>query len=208
MLTQPEQQVKDRIIEHACNRFFQSGFNKVTLDELSSELGISKKTMYKYFINKDNLLTTAMHANIQKIENGIEKILLMDQPFTKKIADLMLFIGNFVGKISRVFQLDMQRFAPELWKEVDRYRIEKIFSRIGTMMHNAKQEGIFRADINEHIVVMMFIHSVQSIINPEVLSQQSFSTKEAMYTIFHVIFEGALTEEARKEFIKYEISIV
>jgi hypothetical protein len=73
------------------------------------------------------------------------------------------------------------------------------------MIQEAKQEGIFRDDVNEQVVMMMFINSVQSIVNPEVLSRNSFSPREALYTIFHVIFEGSLTEEARKEFKKYEI---
>jgi len=201
-----EQEPKERIITHAEERFLSSGFNKVTLDELSSELGISKKTMYKFFPSKDELLKTIIRALQRRVEKKVISIVESEKPITQKLAEFMLFIGKIAGRLSRAFQLDVQRFAPAVWKELEAFRREKITKYFGAMIQQAKKEGIFRSDVNEQVVFMMFLNSVQSIVNPEVLSQHSFSPKEAMYTIFHVIFEGSLTEEARKEFIKYEIS--
>lgn len=201
------QEPKERIISHAEERFFSSGFNKVTLDELSGELGISKKTMYKFFPSKDELLKTIIRALQRRVERNVIAIVESDKPITHKLAEFMLFIGKIAGRLSKAFQLDVQRFAPMLWKEMDEFRKEKITKYFGAMIQEAKKEGIFRTDVNEQIVFMMFLNSVQSIVNPEVLSQHSFSPKEAMYTIFHVIFEGSLTDEARKEFLQYEILI-
>ncbi len=201
-----EQGPKERIITHAEDRFLSSGFNKVTLDELSSELGISKKTMYKFFPSKDELLKTIIRAMERRVERNITKIVESEKPVVQKLAEFMLFIGKVAGRLSRAFQLDVQRFAPAIWKELEAFRREKITTYFGAMIQEAKKERIFRDDVNDQVVFMMFLNSVQSIVNPEVLSQHSFSPKEAMYTIFHVIFEGSLTEEARKEFIKYEIS--
>lgn len=202
-----EQEPKERIISHAEERFFRSGFNKVTLDELSSELGISKKTMYKFFPSKDELLKTIIRMLQRRVEGSVVAIVGSNKPVTQKLAEFMLFIGKIAGRMSRAFQLDVQRFAPGLWKEMDAFRKEKITTYFGALIQEAKKENIFRSDINEQIVFMMFLNSVQSIVNPEVLSQNSFSPKEAMYTIFHVIFEGSLTDEARKEFLNYEILI-
>lgn len=202
-----EPEPKERIIRHAEDRFFKSGFNKVTLDELSSELGISKKTMYKFFPSKDELLRTIIRALQRRVERNVMSIVESDKPIAQKLAEFMLFIGKIAGRLSRAFQLDVQRFAPAIWKEMDSFRREKITTHFGALIQEAKKEGIFRDDVNDQIVFMMFLNSVQSIVNPEVLSQHSFSPKEAMYTIFHVIFEGSLTDEARKEFLKYEILI-
>jgi AcrR family transcriptional regulator len=202
-----EQEPKERIISHAEERFLSSGFNKVTLDELSGELGISKKTMYKFFPSKDALLKTIVSAMQRRVEKNIVGIVESDKPILQKLAEFMLFIGKMAGRFSRAFQLDIQRFAPSVWKELEAFRREKIIKYFGAMIHEAKEEKIFRTDINDQIVFMMFLNSVQTIVNPEVLSQHSFSPKEAMYTIFHVIFEGSLTDEARKEFLHYEISI-
>lgn len=207
MNVEAEEQPKERILSHVEQRFLRDGFNKVTLDEISGELGISKKTMYKFFPSKEELVKTMMRTVMKRMEKRVAEICESEQPALRKLAELMLFVGKFAGNISRAYQSDIQRFLPSLWKEIDAFRNEKIFSRVGMMIRETKNEGKFRSDVSDEVVVMMFIGSVQSIVNPEVLSRHSFSPKEAMYTIFHVIFEGSLTDEARKEFLNYEITI-
>ena len=193
-----EKEPKERILELAKNRFLKMGFNKVTLDELSSELGISKKTMYKFFPSKEELVKTIVWLMLRKVEKEVHRISADNKPFVHRLADLILFIGKTVGRFSKSFQQDMKRFAPMIWEEAERYRQEHIFNKVAEMIRQAKMENVFRNDINDEVIVMMLTSCFQTILTPEVLAEHSFSPKEAMYTIFHVIFEGALTEEARK----------
>jgi hypothetical protein len=67
------------------------------------------------------------------------------------------------------------------------------------MFDQAKREGVFRKDLNVDLFVLVFLNSVQNIINPQTLSQQSFSTEEAFHQILTIIFEGAVTDEARQQ---------
>jgi AcrR family transcriptional regulator len=199
---------KDRILELAKDRFFAQGFNKVTLDELSSELGISKKTMYKFFPSKEDLIKKVVWMMMGRIEREVQRITEQDKPFVHRLADLIFFIGKTVGRLSKSFQQDMKRFAPAIWEEVETFRQEHIISKVVAMIRQAKKENVFRQDINDEVIVMMLVSCFQSILTPVVLAEHSFSPKEAMYTIFHVIFEGALTEDARKEFVNYKITIL
>jgi AcrR family transcriptional regulator len=203
-----ENNPKERILDLAKDRFFKMGFNKVTLDELSSELGISKKTMYKFFVSKDDLVKTIVWLMLKRIEKEVHRISEEDKPFVHRLAELILYIGKTVGSLSKSFQQDMKRFAPMIWAEAEKYRREHIVNKVAEMIRLAKKENVFRSDINDEVIVMMLTSCYQNILTPEVLAEHSFSPKEAMYTIFHVIFEGALTEQARKEFLNYEITIL
>ncbi len=202
-----EHEPKERIMELARDRFFASGFNKVTLDELSGELGISKKTMYKFFPSKEELVKTVVWMMLRTVERNVRRITEEERPFVHRLADLILYIGKTVGRLSKSFQQDMKRFAPMIWKEVEAYRREHIIGKVAAMIRQAKAENVFRQDINDEVLVMMLTSSIQHILTPEVLAEHSFSPKEAMHTIFHVIFEGALTEQARVEFKNYAITI-
>lgn len=199
-----EFETRERIMEHARERFLQHGFSKVTMDELSSDLGMSKKTFYKFFPSKEELLRTTVYAMMKGVEREMEQIENSDKPFAERIADVMVLLGKNVGRISRAFQLDIQRFAPALWKEVEAFRRDRIIARMGKMILKAREEGIFREEINEVILVHMLFHSIQGIVNPEFLTQQSFSLNEAFRTIFKTLFEGALTDEAREHFHKFD----
>lgn len=202
-----ENEPKERILSLAQDRFLRSGFNKVTLDELSGELGISKKTMYKFFPSKEELLKTIVYLILKRVSAEVQRITEQEKPFVHRLADLILFIGKTVGRFSKDFQKDMKRFAPTIWAEVERFRHDHIITKVIAMIRQAKQENVFRDDINDEVIVLMLTTCFQNILVPEVLAEHSFSPKEAMYTVFHVIFDGALTEEARKEFNSYEFTI-
>jgi AcrR family transcriptional regulator len=193
-------EVRQRIIAFAQDRFLNPGFSKVTLDEIASELGMSKKTLYKYFENKEDILRYGMQETMRAIAEEIDHIVVSDRPFAEKLAGMMMVIGKQVLKLSRSAQSDMRKFTPELWKEIEVFRREQIFMKMGKMISQAREENIFRPDVNEQVLVLMILNCVQGILNPEVLSQNSFSAEQAFRIIFKTIFEGALTDGARKDF--------
>ncbi len=193
-------EIRERIISFAREHFMHEGFSKVTLDEIAAELGMSKKTLYKYFEDKEDLLRAGIEENLRKIALEIDAIAASECPFAEKLARVMMLIGKQMSRLSRGAMLDMQKFTPELWKKIESFRREQIFNKIGKMIAQAREEKIFRAHVNEQVLTLMIINCIQGILNPEVLSQNSFSAEEAFRIIFRTIFEGALTDDARKDF--------
>jgi hypothetical protein len=94
----------------------------------------------------------------------------------------------------------MQRFAPGLWKEIDTFRRERVLSRLKNMLLQAKQEKIFRNDVDIDLFYLVLLNAVQGVVNPKVLSENSFSAEEAFHGIVGILFKGALTEDAIKRF--------
>ncbi len=189
---------KQRIVEVASKHFRQVGISKVTIDEIASELGMSKKTMYKFFPSKEDLLAAVVHDMMTGLRATIESIVASDSSFSEKLPAILGHLGRQIGMTSKQFLIDLQRFTPELWKEMDRFRRERILTNVRQLFLQAKDEGVFRKDLNIDLFLLLFINAVQGIVNPQVLSEQSFSMNEALDGIFKVIFEGAMTEEARK----------
>jgi len=203
-----ETEIRERIISYAREHFMHEGFSKVTLDEIAAELGMSKKTLYKYFEDKEDLLRAGIEENLRNIASEIDKITASDGPFAEKLARVMMLIGKQMSRLSRGAMLDMQKFTPELWKQIETFRREQIFVKIGRMIAQAREENIFRTHVNEQMLTLMIITCVQGILNPEVLAQNSFSAEEAFKFIFRTIFEGALTEDARKDFHVFDQPIL
>jgi len=110
-------------------------------------------------------------------------------------------------KMSRPFLTDVQRFTPGLWKEIETFRREKVFSKLQQMFLQAKREGVFRDDLDTDLFFLVLTTVMQGIMNPNVLSQQSFSAEEAFKGIFRILYEGSLTDEARKRFQMKNISL-
>ena len=191
---------RTKIIEAAADRFFDSGLYKVTMDEIASDLRMSKKTVYKFFPSKEVLLKAIVHRMTKRIETEVEAVTASDKPIEEKLTMLLTLVGKIMRKISRNFMSDIQRFAPGLWKEIETFRREHVFSKIQQVFRQAKREGVFRDDLDPDLFFLVFTTTLQGIMNPQVLSQQPFSAEEAFRGIFRILYEGALTDEARKKF--------
>ncbi len=193
-------ETKDQILEHATDRYLSSGISKVSIDELASGLGMSKKTVYKFFPGKTTLLKAIVHTFISRMEKKVHKIIDSDVPFDQKMTSLLTVIGKLLGRMSRQFVRDMQRFEPELWKEIETFRREHVLSHLREMFQQAKDQKIFRDDLDTDLFYLVFISSVEAIVNPQVLSEHSFSAQEAFNGILKLLVEGALTNEAKEKY--------
>jgi AcrR family transcriptional regulator len=196
--------VRERVLEHARDEFLSRGFSKVTLDEIASDLGISKKTLYKFYPSKEELLRASLHAMMRSAGWELERISSSDKPFAEKLAEAMVTMGKYVSQLRREGLADIQRNAPSVWKELDKFREEHIVSRLVSMIVQARRENIFRPEVNEQVLIRMLVSSIQGVINPQVLTQHSFSAQEAAQSILKVLFEGALTDAAREEFHAFD----
>ncbi|MBI5464527.1 MAG: TetR/AcrR family transcriptional regulator [Ignavibacteriales bacterium] len=196
-----------RILLAAANRFLSQGLYKVTLDEVATDLGMSKKTVYKFFPSKEELLKSVVKIMMGGIERRVDEIVRSQKPFEEKLLSLFLMLVGFFGRFSRQFQLDVQRFAPNLWKEVEAFRRDHVLPKLRAMFQQAREEGVFRPEVDSDLFYLIFITTVQSIMTPQVLSQHSFSAEEAFRGIFRILFSGVLTKDAKARYDKLEKAI-
>lgn len=199
-----ELELRDVILEYARNAFLARGFSKVTVDEIASQLGISKKTLYKSYPSKEELLRASLHSMMRSAGWELERIVSSDKPLVEKLVTAMMTMGTYLNRVRKESVLDLQRSAPTIWKELDKFRKEHIISRLVAMVAQAKSENILRPELPEDVVIQMLIDSIQGIVNPEILITHSFSAEEATRAIITVIFQGALTDTARKELRLFE----
>ncbi len=196
---------KQRILDVASSKFLESGITKVTLDEVATELGMSKKTLYKFFPSKDILLHTIVKMMLSRVEKETLSIVDSNEPFENKLTRIIALIGRQVRHLSKQFQLDVQRFAPSLWNEIDKFRRERILCHVKRMFEQAKRENIFRSDLNVDLFYLVVINTVQGIMNPKTLSENSFSAEDAFRGIFRILLEGAFTEETKKRIRYFDV---
>jgi len=189
-----------RILEHARNRFLSSGFSKVTMDELSRELGLSKKTMYHCYRSKDALLDAVMERQFADIGSQVRGILNSPEDFVGRLILLWTTIGRVACRISKQFQADIRRHRPDLWERVEEARRTILQEHLSRMIDDGARRGLIRDDANKEILLLMYLSSVEGVVNPDVLLSNAFSTEEALTTILRVFLDGILTEKARKQF--------
>ncbi len=197
---------KTNILSAAEDMFMQHGYSKVTMEEIASGLGISKKTLYKFFPNKKELLKELMIRRQSEFMDHIEEIWKReDLDFVGKFRNTLDFLGERSSKTNKL--QDVRRIAPDIWKEIIDFRRGKSFERIRRLFEAGFETGIFRNDIDKDIVILVYTNAVESIVNPEALSELPCTAGQAIETISKIIFEGILTEEGRSKYIFHKAPV-
>ncbi len=187
--------VRKRIIDETQEQFLKFGYSKVTMDGVADNIGISKKTIYKHFASKNELIRAVLFAAIQETGAKVNAILHNDQiEYLVKLRELMSVIGNFASKINSACALDFQKNAPEIWPEFESIREKMIMTGFRVFIREGIAQGVIRNDVNLDLVLLMFVNCVQSIINPKVLSQLPYSMKEVFDSMVRIFFNGILVK--------------
>lgn len=93
--------LKQQILNHATDKYLTSGISKVSIAEIASDLGISKKTAYKFFPGKKILLEAVVDLIEKRLEKKLDFIRSSGSPFEDKLTDALTAIGQIFGMISR-----------------------------------------------------------------------------------------------------------
>ena len=195
-----EPEIKEKILGIAEEMFMQHGYSKVTMEEIAAGLGISKKTLYKFFPNKKEVLRELMSERQCEFMEQVELLWKReDLDFVGKFRNTLDFVGERSSRMKKL--QDIQKSAPEIWKEIHDFKKGKILEKVRRLFEAGFETGIFRSDIDRDIVILVYTNAVESIVNPEVLSELPCTAGQAFEAISKIIFEGILTEEGRSKYI-------
>jgi AcrR family transcriptional regulator len=196
-----DEDVKQRIMTEARSLFFRYGFSKVTMDEAAEALGMSKKTLYRYFPSKEELLAEVTGAHMEECDSELKAICNRHEisPL-ERLKLTMTYITGLFSQMSEPLVHDLRRHAPEIWKQVEQHRQKNIENDFGALIKEGRQKGQFRKDVDERLFILIYSHVVRDILNPETLSGLPFKPSQVYDTICKVLFEGLLTDKARAEY--------
>jgi len=190
-----------KIIEQIEDKLFKEGFYKTTMDDVASELGMSKKTVYKFFPSKEDLVMAIAKHFMNRMKSRILPALNSDRNAIEKLGELIKILAGVSEKISNKRMEEMKRYFPEIWNEIDNFRTKMMFENITRIINQGKAEGLF-IDYPTTIVMNILVASIRSIVNPEFILNNSFSIIEAARFAFKIIIGGIVTEKGKKQFDK------
>lgn len=191
----------DKILDLTEEKIFKEGFYKTTMEELASDLRMSKKTIYKFYPSKNDLVRAITERFKKRIHDKILEILSSDKNAVDKIVTWLSILTKVTTKISDKMLNDLRKHFPSLWDELEKFRTEMMTDNITKVIERGKQEG-FVKDIPTPIIMTVMISSVRAIVNPEFVIHNNFSLKNAAQTTFQILMNGILTERGKELFNK------
>jgi AcrR family transcriptional regulator len=190
-----------RIVTAARGLFLQRGFLRVTADDIAGELGMSKATLYKAFPSKEEILRAVVRGIMNEILSQVESLIRDDSlGFVEKMVALFSFLGARLSQLGPVLIRDLQRSVPDIWREVDEFRRDKIFKNFKIILEAGRRQGFFREDVDLDLLLRMFISLIQEFVNPAAILRSGRSPGETFESVIKVFFQGILTDKGRLDF--------
>jgi AcrR family transcriptional regulator len=187
--------IRNRIIEGAANLFRTYGIKSVTMDSLASHLGMSKRTIYEVFSDKDELLIGVMKWMAQKQRDLVKRVLDESDNAIVAIFKLLEINWNHFQQMSPAFQDDMKKYYHEvLMKKSDICEMPDYRNNIEVIEKGIK-EKLFRKDINPDLVNRCLFSLVRSIMDQDLYPFEEFTRREVVKNIFISYLRGISTVE-------------
>lgn len=195
-------ELREKIIDAARQKFFSDGFVKTSIDEIARDFHISKKSIYKYFKSKDDLLTTVVKDFAGKVTEEIIRIMENDKNSVEKLIDVLMLIQNSMRSISLKYFEDIRKHKPKLLNYIENFRKENLEKIVNLTIQKGKEEGFFE-DVDPEIVFRIFYGAVNNVLIPDFLISHPVSKDDAVKKTFDILLNGILTSEGKKVYKRF-----
>ena len=133
------------------------GIRSVTMDDIARELGISKKTLYQHFVDKDDLVKKIVEYFLSRQECEIKGLCNPDMNAIDVLLVISKYLTRQMSEINLSVNYDLQKYHPESWKLAENYRETNMLNNIRQNIVNGIQQGLYRDDFNIDIIAKSYI---------------------------------------------------
>jgi len=151
-----------QLIDKVTQLYEQYGIKSVTMDDVARELGISKKTLYNYVSNKEDLvnhyidhITTQRNCSVDEIRekgyNAIEEFFAVNQ-----------HVIEMLKHYNPATEYDLKKYYPQHYQRLRQVRRENMFSAVKRNIQKGKEEGLYRQDLDEDIIARVHVSRIEN----------------------------------------------
>lgn len=166
--------MKDNIISKSEELFLSLGFKSVTMDDIASAMGISKKTIYAHFANKTELVEVVTFSILDHISEGIDKINTASINPIEELYDIKLFVMNYFRNERVSPQYQLKKYYPQIFERLQIKQFEKMHSCVENSLKMGINTGLFRPDIDINFISRMYFNGMTGIRNISIFPETLF----------------------------------
>ena len=179
---------KIALLEHAIKRFTTIGSKKFTLDELASELQVSKKTIYKYFLNKEDLVAESVTHMLEDVRTKLnEKIDDDNLDSLQKVIWIYKICFEYLKNFKPTFIVGLKKHYQKADTVFESFRFNFVRQFVYYLLIDAQKKDIIRDDVNIDLVSRLFFHNVDNI---TFQSENLFNTYSTNILLDHLIINS------------------
>jgi AcrR family transcriptional regulator len=194
---------KERILTKAAELFMRYGIRSITMDEIASQLGISKKTIYQFFTDKDDMVYAVIEQEIQKNEAECLQYRYSSHDSVHEIFLAVEDLEEILRYTNPMMLYDLEKYHPRAFQKIREYKYRFLYDALLENLRKGIEEGIYRPEINRDIVAKSRIEAAFLVFDPDLFPHSRYKMSEVNFELAMLFLHGVVTDKGRKLIEKY-----
>jgi AcrR family transcriptional regulator len=197
-------EARERILLKANELFNRYGFRRVTMDEIALKTGMSKKTIYQSFENKDEIVNAIVEQHINKSATLCESNLCVAENAIHEVFLNMEMVQKLTEDMHPSIFEDLEKYYPIVFEKLFRHKNDFISYKISQNMKRGIEEGLYREEINIDILTKLRIETMFLPFNQQLFPYSKYKLGDIEFELIEHFIYGIATPKGQKLFKKYK----
>jgi AcrR family transcriptional regulator len=190
--------IKERIINQAKSLFMKLGIRSVSMDDICSQLGISKKTIYQHFKDKDELVDIVLQEEITFMQHETLGCCSTSIDAVDEIFKTMQLITKQMGNMNPVVLVDLHKYHFTSFQQFMQHKNTFLLDIISKNLKRGIEEGYYRQDLQVEILARYRLESMILAFNMDIFPTSRYNLAEVSIAIIENFLYGLATEKGFK----------
>jgi AcrR family transcriptional regulator len=197
---------EERILKETGVMFFRHGIRTITMDDIASTLGISKKTIYLYYRDKGELVKSFTDAEIKSQQKEMFEIRKNSKDSINEMVHVMNHLGQFFKRVNPAVFYDLQRYHPQSWNSFKLFKEKVLIGFVEENLKNGIHQELYRKELMIKVLARLRIEEIEMGFNPAVFPPDKFRISEVQLALIDHFLHGIVTMKGYKLIDKYRKS--
>lgn len=197
-------EVQERIKQKADELFRRYGIRSVTMDEIATQLGMSKKTIYQYYSDKDQLVDAVAEEEINFSQESCTRNKEASSNAIEEIFMVMEFVEVMFRNMNPAMLYDLEKYHPRGYKKFLEHKNKFLFEMIKRNLERGIVEELFRPEINIEMMTRFRLENMMLGFNPEIFPPTKFNLAILQQEMIEHFLYGVATLKGYKLILKYK----
>lgn len=189
--------LKERIIQKASELFFKNGIRSVTMSDIANHLGISKRTLYEVFRDKEELLEVCLDTHMDRAEGELNKLIDSSEDVISAMMQIYAKHLNEMHTAGKTTLYDFKKYHPRLYKKIQNKQ-KRTIAMFHPLFREGVEQGLLFDNIDFEICIWMIKSQFVALLEGESLPLDKFSINQFIRAIILTFVRGIATPKGNK----------
>jgi AcrR family transcriptional regulator len=171
------------------------GIKSITMDDVARELGISKKTLYQYVNDKEDLVGKFIDNEIATRQEDICKCFRVGFNAIEELFEISMFMNKMMRRMNSTTEHDLKKYYPGHYEKTLKARREGIYNYILANLKKGIKEGLYRKELNKEVIAKLYLWRSENAHLDELFTVEEFTSIKLFIELLTYHVRGIATEK-------------